>query len=199
MGLVDKLKSIVAPLDTNHGYDNEDYVFEDSEQQGYAGDNVAPTQDDGFGYDDSFTRTQTQTQAQAQTGYQTGYQQTAYQEPIHEQPRVQQQRRTAPEAGGISSMSGNFEIMTIYPKNVGDVSQIADALLQNRTVIINFEHTEKDVRRIRDFIDGVVYAIGGNHDDAGTDVYIVSPSTVTLTQEKAARKAASRQDEDEDE
>ena len=63
-----------------------------------------------------------------------------------------------------------------------DITALADEFIKRNTVILNMEHTNKDVgKRIIDFLSGVAYANHGKIKRVATNTYIIIPSNVDLT------------------
>ena len=67
------------------------------------------------------------------------------------------------------------------PETFDDSQSIADYLRDRKPVIINFESTAPDVaKRIVDFISGATYALDGNIQKVGKDIFLCVPSSVTV-------------------
>ena len=78
---------------------------------------------------------------------------------------------------------GSMELKVIYPKSFSEVAQIADHLLAGRTVFLNLEATDPALsRRLMDFVSGVAYCIKGNIKKVSGSTYIVSPSSVDVSE-----------------
>ncbi len=78
---------------------------------------------------------------------------------------------------------GNMELKIVYPKSFDDVSTIADHLLNGCTVFLNLETTDRQLcRRILDFVIGVAYCIDGNIKKVSNGTYVISPSSVDVTE-----------------
>ena len=62
------------------------------------------------------------------------------------------------------NISGSaIELKVVKPESYKNASQIADHLLNSRTVVLNLESTNKETaRRLIDFLTGAAYAIGGD-------------------------------------
>ena len=62
--------------------------------------------------------------------------------------------------------------------------QIADHLLNRRTVVLNLEATNKETaRRIIDFLSGVAYAIDGLLSKVAINTYIITPANINVSGE----------------
>ncbi|MBR6546172.1 MAG: cell division protein SepF [Clostridia bacterium] len=92
----------------------------------------------------------------------------------------------APEKEPGSTLNlggGSMELKVIYPKSFSEVAPIADHLLAGRTVFLNLEATEPALcRRLLDFVSGVAYCIKGNIKRVSGTTYIVSPSSVDVSE-----------------
>ena len=98
-----------------------------------------------------------------------------------------------PEAEGDSKGSANvsvssgssIEMIVVKPEKLETVTQIADYLVDRKTILLNLEETNKDTaRRLIDFLNGVAYAINGDLRKVATNTYVVTPSNVELSGEK---------------
>ncbi len=94
----------------------------------------------------------------------------------------------APKTTNIGGSSAALEMKVVKPENFGSAVGIGEHLLARRTVVINFEETNKEtVRRILDFLGGVVFAIEGNIKKVSDATYIVTPKNVDVSAEAAAQ------------
>ncbi len=88
---------------------------------------------------------------------------------------------SAPKTTGVGS-SAALEMKVVKPDRIDSAFGIGEHLLARRTVVINFEETNKEtVRRILDFLGGVVFAIEGNIKKVSDATYIVTPKNVDVT------------------
>ena len=83
---------------------------------------------------------------------------------------------------GMSLNANALELKVIRPDRYENVSQIADHLLNKRTVVLNLEATNKETsRRIIDFLTGVAYSIGGNLKKVANNTYVITPNNVDVS------------------
>lgn len=85
--------------------------------------------------------------------------------------------------GGISlSGAGSaLEMKVVKPQQFDSVSQIADHLLNKRTVVLNLESTSKETaRRLIDFLSGVAYSIDGSIKKIASNAYVITPNNVDV-------------------
>lgn len=100
--------------------------------------------------------------------YQGGYEETGY------------------EAGdSYGDPAGDaLELTVVRPEGFEAATQIADNLLNQRTVVLNLEATNKETaRRLLDFLAGVAYSISGKLKRVATNTYVITPSNVGVTGE----------------
>lgn len=89
--------------------------------------------------------------------------------------------RTTASFGGVN-LGGNIELKVVRPEKFESVSQIADHLLKNRTVVLNLEAASKDTaRRLIDFLSGVAYSIDGQLKRVANNTYIITPNNVDVS------------------
>ncbi len=87
---------------------------------------------------------------------------------------------------GVSVSSGaSIEMVVVKPEKLETVTQIADYLVDRKTILLNLEETNKETaRRLIDFLNGVAYAINGDLRKVATNTYVITPSNVELSGEK---------------
>lgn len=96
----------------------------------------------------------------------------------------------APKTTGVGS-SAALEMKVVKPERIDSAFGIGEHLLAKRTVVINFEETNKEtVRRILDFLGGVVFAIEGNIKKVSDSTYIVTPKNVDVTADAVPQQEA---------
>lgn len=121
------------------------------------------------------------------------------QDESEEQPAVQQTARPArtqdrpepaPYTGSVSSGNVNMtsgsaiEMKVVKPDTLETVTQIADSLLDRKTILLNLEDTSKETaRRLIDFLNGVSYAINGDLKKVASNTYVVTPNNVAVSGE----------------
>jgi len=104
-----------------------------------------------------------------------------------------------PIGGGIS-LSGTgtaLEMKVVKPQQFDSVTQIADHLLNKRTVVLNLENASKETaRRLIDFLSGVAYSIDGSIKKVATNAYVITPSNVNVDDAHLKSTAAPRKKEE---
>ena len=93
------------------------------------------------------------------------------------QPQPQQQPRQQSSMGGT-----NLELKVVKPDRYENVNQIADHLLNRRTVVLNLEGTNKETaRRLIDFLSGVAYSIDGQLKRVANNTFVITPHNVDVS------------------
>ena len=78
----------------------------------------------------------------------------------------------------------SMEIIVLAPRSFDEARGGADHLKARRPVIVNLKETDRDLaRRIVDFACGVTYAIDGQMQRVGEEIFLFTPSTVTVNAE----------------
>ncbi len=108
-------------------------------------------------------------------------------------------RPAAPQqpTGMDISVSDNtiaLEMKVVRPESYASVTEIADHLLNHRTVVLNLEATNKEVaKRLIDFLAGVAYSIDGQLKKVSNNTYIITPCNVDVAESKTKAADLSRQ------
>lgn len=75
-----------------------------------------------------------------------------------------------------------LEIVVLQPKTFEDARAAADYLKMRRPVVVNLQGSHNDLaRRIVDFTSGVTYALDGHMLRVGEEIFLFTPSHVTIT------------------
>ncbi len=74
-----------------------------------------------------------------------------------------------------------LQVVLVKPERFENASEIADHLRDKRTVVLNLEHTDKNIaRRLIDFLSGVAYANEGTIKKVALSTYIITPYNVEI-------------------
>lgn len=91
------------------------------------------------------------------------------------------------EDGGVSMSSAALQLKVVKPSSFDEVTQIADHLLEGKTVVLNLEKTNKEsARRLIDFLTGVVYSVQGKFKNVAANTFIITPHDVDVTGDPTA-------------
>lgn len=87
--------------------------------------------------------------------------------------------------GGVSLASrSSIEMKVVTPTRYDAVTQIADLLLEKKTVLLNLENTNKETaKRLIDFLSGVAYALNGDVQKVADNTFAVTPQNVAVSNE----------------
>ena len=178
MGVWDKIKKSINPgEDDDNTYDDDE--FEDDFSIG--GNNYNNVND--MPASGNFNQ-QNQVYTQNAPNYN-------YQPPVNNPPPV-----SSPTTS-VTSVTGSdmFEVKVIKPEKFTDGGKIAELLMARKTVIVNFEETNKEIaRRLIDFLKGVSYAIGGQLKPVTEKTFIITPNNAMISTEEIRPENNDRRD-----
>lgn len=84
-------------------------------------------------------------------------------------------------------------INVMEPRTYSEVQSVADILLNNQSVILNFRRMEKEqAKKVIDFLMGTTYAIKGDIERIGEEIFVCTPHSVEL--DGAELQALKKQD-----
>ena len=93
----------------------------------------------------------------------------------------------------LNSRSG--EIFIRRPRNQDEARICVDCLRGRRAVVVNLKDVQPDhALRVFDFLAGATYAVGGQLEQAGEGVYLLTPQNIGIMAEE--EKAASTPNSD---
>ncbi|MEK4228658.1 cell division protein SepF [Solibacillus sp. FSL H8-0538] len=78
----------------------------------------------------------------------------------------------------------NSKVILIEPRVYAEAQDIAEHLKNKRATIVNLQRIDRDQGvRIIDFLSGTVYALGGDIQRIGTDIFLCTPDNVEVSGE----------------
>lgn len=184
MGLFDKFKCIVNPDSIDENYDDE-YVFDGEDENN----------ENQYQYDDEYQKTKQMNpqQVNQQAQHFGGQPNQQYNQPQYNQPQGGQTMNNNMQPGAMSLNSSNIELKVVRPERFDAVKQVADHLLNHRTVVLNLEAANKETaRRMLDFLGGVAYSIDGNLRKVANSTFVITPQNVDVSadqQQQAEQQA----------
>lgn len=113
-------------------------------------------------------------------------------QPAHEQQQVREQikksaaeRRAratdSPNLISLQTVTKSAKVTLVEPRAYAEAQDIAEHLKNKRSVVVNLQRIERDQGiRIVDFLSGTVYALGGDIQRIGRDIFICVPDTVEV-------------------
>ena len=171
MGLIDKFKR--GGSDENYDEMYGDDIYDGYDVFSDGGDDA----DDGMGYGSGYSAPASGTAAPSTTG------------------TVSTPSYGTAASGGISIGGTALEMKVVKPEHFESVPQIADHLLNKRTVVLNLESTNKETaRRLLDFLSGVTYSINGNLKRVANNTYVITPCNVDVSGDQLKKKEERRED-----
>jgi cell division inhibitor SepF len=94
--------------------------------------------------------------------------------------------RPAADAGKVDKVvsihtTTQLQVVVVQPEHFDGASDIADHLLERRSVVLNLEKANKEAkRRLVDFLSGVVYAHHGKIKPIARDTYLLTPASIDI-------------------
>lgn len=86
-----------------------------------------------------------------------------------------------PNLVSLQSASKSSKVSLAEPRVYAEAQDIAESLKSKQAVVVNLQRIEKDQGlRIIDFLSGTVYALGGDIQRIGTDIFLCVPDTVEV-------------------
>jgi cell division inhibitor SepF len=80
------------------------------------------------------------------------------------------------------SNMNNMEVCVIKPTTFEEALQIADALLEGRSVVLNLEGINSALaQRIIDFVTGVCYSLKAHFESISKFVFVITPEAVYIS------------------
>jgi cell division inhibitor SepF len=82
----------------------------------------------------------------------------------------------------LQSVQKSSKVVLLEPRAYADAQEVADHLNNKRAVVVNLQRIQRDQGlRIVDFLSGTVYAIGGDIQKIGIDIFLCTPSNVDVS------------------
>ena len=78
----------------------------------------------------------------------------------------------------------NSKVVIIEPRVYAEAQDISEHLKNKRAIIVNLQRIDRESGiRIIDFLSGTVYALGGDIQRIGTDIFLCTPENVEVSGE----------------
>lgn len=110
-------------------------------------------------------------------------QQEQQQQPKRAVTRKQQVAETQQPGTVVSlqSLQKSSKVILFEPRVYAEAQDISEHLKNKRAVVVNLQRIERDQGiRIVDFLSGTVYALGGDIQRIGTDIFLCVPENVEV-------------------
>lgn len=93
-----------------------------------------------------------------------------------------QQQQKQQNIVSLQSIQKSSKLVLLEPRAYADAQEIADHLKNRRGVVVNLQRISPDqARRIVDFLSGTVYAIGGDIQRIGSNIFLCTPENVDVS------------------
>lgn len=108
------------------------------------------------------------------------------QQPVKSSPKERKFSSVPKETTGsnlvsIQNMQKSSKVILIEPRVYAEAQDISEHLKNKKAVIVNLQRIEKEQGiRIIDFLSGTVYALGGDIQRIGTDIFLCAPDSVEV-------------------
>ncbi|WP_066289308.1 cell division protein SepF [Bacillus sp. FJAT-29937] len=103
-------------------------------------------------------------------------------EPEQKQPQSQKQPAQKNNVVSLQSVQKSSKVVLIEPRVYAEAQDISDQLKNRRAVVVNLQRIDRDqAKRIVDFLSGTVYAIGGDIQKIGTDIFLCTPDNIEVS------------------
>ncbi|MCY8232690.1 cell division protein SepF [Priestia filamentosa] len=115
------------------------------------------------------------------------YEQRRYEEePREQEPReMKQQTQTQNQNQNVISLQSvqkSSKVVLFEPRMYAEAQDITDHLKNRKAVVVNLQRISRDQGvRIVDFLSGTVYALGGDIQKVGTNIFLCTPDNVDVT------------------
>lgn len=97
-------------------------------------------------------------------------------------------KQSNPSAGAnqnvvsLHSVQKSSKVVLLEPRAYAEAQEVADHLKNHRAVVVNLQRIQHDqAKRIVDFLSGTVYAISGDIQKIGTDIFLCTPDNVDVS------------------
>lgn len=104
-------------------------------------------------------------------------------EPNHEENQADEHPVPRENVVKFTSMKqSTSKVVLSEPKAYSEAQEIADQIVNRRSVVINLEQVHHDqAKRIVDFLSGTVYAVNGDIQKLGSQTFLCTPDNVEVT------------------
>lgn len=104
-----------------------------------------------------------------------------YEERAETPVKPQKQHLKSQNVVSLQSVQKSSKLVLSEPRVYAEAQEVADHLKNHRAVIVNLQRIDYDqAKRIVDFLSGTVYAIGGDIQRVGADIFLCTPDNVEI-------------------
>ncbi|MGM0851626.1 MAG: cell division protein SepF [Bacillota bacterium] len=112
------------------------------------------------------------------------YEEEKYEEEYEEKKPMKSQSLSNSKQNVVSlqSVQKSSKMILVEPRVYAEAQEIADHLKNRRSVLVNLQRIQHDqAKRIVDFLSGTVYAIGGDIQRVGDNIFLCTPDNVEVS------------------
>jgi cell division inhibitor SepF len=81
----------------------------------------------------------------------------------------------------LQSVKQNTKMILVEPHTYDETQEMADHLRNRRAIVVNLQRLNHDqAKRVVDFLSGTVYAIGGDIQKLGANIFLCTPDNVEI-------------------
>src|SRR5690606_38907967 len=81
----------------------------------------------------------------------------------------------------LQAVKQNIKLVLVEPRTYEETQELADFLRQRRIVLTNLQRmNHEQAKRIVDFLSGTVYALGGDIQKVGPNIFLCTPDIVEI-------------------
>lgn len=108
-----------------------------------------------------------------------GHNEEQYEETL---PLKQQQPSSSKQnVVSLQSVQKSSKMIIVEPRVYAEAQEIADHLKNRRAIVVNLQRIQHDqAKRIVDFLSGTVYALGGDIQRIGSNIFLCTPDNVEV-------------------
>lgn len=86
-----------------------------------------------------------------------------------------------PNVVSLQAMKQHSKMILVEPRTYDETQELADHLRSRRAIVVNLQRLHHDqAKRVVDFLSGTVYAIGGDIQKLGTNIFLCTPDNVEI-------------------
>lgn len=101
--------------------------------------------------------------------------------PVSRKPQAAETQQQPGTVVSLQSIHKSSKVVLFEPRVYAEAQDISEHLKNKRAVVVNLQRIERDQGiRIVDFLSGTVYALGGDIQRIGTDIFLCVPENVEV-------------------
>ena len=102
--------------------------------------------------------------------------------PMNVERHEEIRKPATPMVASAGDADANLELKVVRPASFDEVGEIADHLLEGRTVVLNLELLDNvQIVRMLDFLNGVTYSTDGEIKNVAKNTFIITPHGVDVS------------------